>query len=231
MVTMQRLECPICKEAVDTYCTINDRMPLCERCAVTMRAQILTVTTEKLLRGAAYGAGAALLMSMACGLAGYLEATNKDLSWLGYAYSLGSIFTGAVVGRAVSRGAGMCGGRGLQAIAIALSVLALLFAPFPVVAHVVHEQRPDLNAFAVFFVALIGAPLGYVGIIMSDAFPIAWLGFSVYDSWRRNKKPVLEVRGPFPVEQAAPAPAPAPAQAPPPGEARAAGMDFERPIQ
>ena len=221
---MQRLQCPVCRQVVDEYCTINDRMSVCPPCAVNVRSQVLTVTNAKILRGAAAGAGAALVMWLACGLAAFVEESQKDLSWVGYLYAIGSIFTGAVVGKAVSRGAGLCGGRILQAIAIGFSVLSLAFALFFAMAHKVHTQNPDTNMVGVLAIALVVAPFVYA-FNMTKVVPIAWLGFSVYDAWRRNKVPVLDVKGPFPVDQAAPAPPPVA------GDARAAGMVFERPVQ
>jgi len=221
------MQCPSCKRATNVYCTLNDRFPLCPSCAVAVKKELTELTTEKLLKGAAAGLGACIAVALAANLV--LAAAgrkNEGASWI---QAIAAIFLGMVVGRTARRVARV-GGPWLQAVTVAIAVLGVfeMFAGYEVVDAISGPESMPL-ALAI-PLSLILSPVEFVLRIFSEDWVLLmWLGFAVYDPWRTTRAAVIEIRGPFPVQVSEPPPGMAP---PPPGEtgdAKAAGLDFERP--
>jgi hypothetical protein len=227
MVYHAGVRCPLCHRDVAAYFTVNDRLPACEACVGRIRSQLLDVTVEKVARGGAFGCGAALAVAVGTGFAFAFSKEVQPLGWIG---SIGCLFAGAIVSRAVRSGARGAGGPALQAVAIALSLLAVFFSPAIVsVRELLHAQSEVPLPLAV-VVAVVLSPILFFAA--GGIYALACTGFAIYDSYRRTARPSLDVKGPFAVtaEQGAPAPPiDAPAAPPPTTDARAAGLDFERP--
>jgi hypothetical protein len=215
------MQCPMCRQTVAAYCTINDRFSACERCANGITQELSNLSFGKVARGAVYGAAVALAITVVAGVALAFGREITPLRWIG---SLACLFAGSIVGRAASQGARGSGGTPLRLVAIGLALLAISYTPaiealfFPVPASEGPEPGFPMRAI----VALLAPAVFYL-----DREPIALIasGYAVYDCWRRTGPPLLDVKGPFSVDGTAPAAAP-----PPVTDAKAAGLDFERPM-
>lgn len=217
------MRCPLCKREVASYYTIQDRVPACEPCLRGLQSQMGDVTAGKIARGGAFGCGAALALSIATGIA---FAVSVDVKPVGYLGGIGCLFAGSIVAGAVRKGARGAGGPALQAVAIIASLLAIFFSPAVVSVRESFQAKVDLPVPLKVIGAILISPILFFAA--GGIFALACTGFAVYDSWRRTKRMNLDVKGPFTEDPNAPS---APAPPPPAADARAAGLDFERPVQ
>jgi hypothetical protein len=130
--------CAVCHAALyGSYFEVNGHT-VCEACCYKLReAQPTGSRSGRALRAIAGGVGA--------GLAGAI------LYWLilaltGYEFSLIAIVVGYGVGRAVRWGSGGRGGRAYQALAIALTYLAIVSAYVPLMVTEILKQKPTVQA-------------------------------------------------------------------------------------
>jgi hypothetical protein len=235
MVYHADVRCPLCHRDVASYFTVNDRLPACEACTRQVQIQLLDLTFDKVARGGAFGCGAALAVAVATGTAFALSKDAQVLGWIG---SIGCLFAGAIVARAVRSGARGAGGPALQGIAIVLSLAAVFFSPAIASVREAAAVQGDIPIVVRVLLAIVLSPILFFAA--GGIFALACTCFAIYDSYRRTARPKLDVKGPFtedapPAARAADAPAAPPdaapaVPAPPPvADARAAGLDFERP--
>lgn len=132
--------CAVCHTPLyGSYFEVNGHT-VCEGCCYKLReAQPTGSRGGRALRAIAGGVGA--------GLAGAI------LYWLilaltGYEFSLIAIVVGYGVGRAVRWGSGARGGRAYQALAIALTYLAIVSAYVPLMVTEIMKQKPTVQAQA-----------------------------------------------------------------------------------
>ncbi|MBI3725483.1 hypothetical protein HY251_16255, partial [bacterium] len=242
--------CGLCRLPMASYCTINDSVATCERCAYRVRDSILAVTPEKVLKAIAFGLAAAVATSAAWG-AIIQAVTVQSGSPPGWGYVIASLVMGAAIGTAVRKGSGNRGGLGFQVLAGALTLLAWIYAWAPAMYFSVLEKNPDaVPALVAGQIFVQTVPLVLTAIAQHAPLMGLFALFGVAGAWRRNVLAKLEIKGPFPVEparvsappspaaalpgtEAVPAPPPAavvrPVLPPPAPEAKGAGIDFERP--
>jgi hypothetical protein len=132
----------------------------------------------------------------------------------GYDVGLVGIVVGLIVGAAVKRGARGRGGAGYQALAMGLTYLSIAAAYFPTVLSELNPASHPIAGSLITALAVIislGAP-----IMLIFRAPISGLiaGFALYEAWKVNKRPKLDITGPH-LLPPAPAPAPSPPSVPP----------------
>ncbi len=228
-----------------SYCTINDRATACERCALVLRAQIMEVTADKVVKAAGLGLLAAIGTSFlwAMIIEAFIASSGQGPSW---GFVIASIVMGTTIGKAVRKGSGGRGGLGFQILACILTVMAVAFSCAPFAYNELSKESTWSPAVLV-AVSIGLAPIQFAFVAYHNPLYVCFWLVGVWDAWRRNALARIDVKGPYPIEGmarpasapgvAAPAPPPAAAAAPivrpvlppPSAEAKGGGMDFERP--
>jgi len=194
---------------------------VCPECAEKLRIELTTLTPARIARGGAAAAGLALVACAAVGgLAIALGSENGTNPWV---VGIGSIVSVRTIGR-VARRMALAGGLPLQVLAAFFGLVMVLEvqAPFEFMGG-----RSEYGELAAALLAPIAAPIDFVlNMRRPENIPyLAFLAWAFYDLWRACAPIALSTKGPFPVQVGAPA-APPPSEAP---DAKAAGLDFERP--
>ncbi|MCU0675258.1 MAG: hypothetical protein MUE69_21000 [Myxococcota bacterium] len=162
------------------------------------------------------GPGTAAARAMRAIFFGGLAATLSGLLWYGIrastGYELGliAIGVGFAVGFGVRFGAHQRGGWFYQALAIGLTYSAIALTYVPEVMDMMMAEDPGAPAFVV----------GMIATVLSFAVPVLQvfdggvMGFiilliALYEAWKINKRPEIEIQGPFATPAAVPFAAPA----------------------
>lgn len=223
------MKCPRCQQLTAHYCTINDQWPFCPPCAEAVRLELTTLTTERFVKGVAAGLVTALVV---CVGANAILAAIGEKSGAGIVQGLAAVFMGTVVGRA-ARKQSQAGGLALQLATVFIAVVAVLEMNAGLIyANGVAHGESHVVAL---LKGVVGSPIIYVLMIFMEfskhgLWLLFWLFWAIYDPWRATAPLQLRLDGPFPVvaTNAPPPPANGPGPAGP-NDARAAGLDFERP--
>jgi hypothetical protein len=178
--------CVACnRPLVDTYHTINDKL-LCESC----RRRIESDWTGGSSAARAAKAFVLGLAGAAIGAALYYAV----LALTGYEIGLIAIVVGFLAGKGVRMGSGGRGGAGYQAMAVALTYLAIVSTYVPLILRSVEGNMPDI---ATAMVAAIAMPF-LLG--MKNIIGLLIIGFAVFQAWVMNKRTNLAFAGPFHVK-------------------------------
>jgi hypothetical protein len=191
--------CTSCHRAIpDRYYSFMGRV-LCEDCA--RKIETALAHPGDLGRGILLASGGGIL-------GGAVYYAVAALS--GYEIGLISILVGWLVGRGMQRGSGAAGGRRYQVAAVMITYFAIAGS------YAAFALRGSAASWSTWIVALAAAPLlaGFAnppGSFLS----LLIIGFGLMQAWRMNRRPHLQVDGPF---QIGPPPAPdtAPELEPPP---------------
>jgi len=181
--------CPMCKRAMEgTYYQYAGHV-ICASCGDRVRAGQKQPGPEHLLRGLAFGAGAAVACSVA-----YAAIT----AFSGLEIALVAILVGYLVGRAVRIGAHGLGGRNFQMIAVALTYFSitgsyLLLALREPGAEVVRNPGGVVMMLGI---ALASPLLGVAGGI-SGILGLAIIAFGLMQAWRQTAPDPRVLKGPF----------------------------------
>jgi hypothetical protein len=153
------------------------------------------------------------------GLAAALGSENEATGWV---LGIGSIVAVRIVGRAARRMA-VAGGLALQILAAFFAIVMVLevHAPLEFVGG-----KEEVGVVAALLLAPIAAPIDFVMAAPRNVIFIALILWALYDLWRACAPIPLTTKGPFPVQVGAAPAVPPPSEAP---DAKAAGLDFERP--
>jgi len=203
--------CPACQRIIrDEYYEVNGHV-VCAPCAGELGSG---GGTTPLLRGFAFGAGAAIVGT----LGWYLITKVTDREW-----GIVAIAIGFFVGMAVRRGSRVGGGWRFQALAMALTYFSITASRVPyvidgvrqsqvgqdvsaaaaateadgkprAVEHVTNEEAPSFGvaAWLVVLAIALASPFlagidGIIGLII--------VGIALYEAWKLNRR--VPVNGPF----------------------------------
>ena len=178
--------CVGCKSAiVDRYFTVQGKI-VCAAC----HARVLASIGERFGQG---GFAKALLGGTGAALLGaaifYGVAAIVGVHWGPI-----SVLVGYMVGKAVAKGANSKGGLGYQALAVALTYLAVALTFLPEILKTIAE-RPSHDAYQVIgsIITVLIGPI--VGAYFS---PLSGLinGFALWEAWKLNRTPQLTITGP-----------------------------------
>jgi hypothetical protein len=217
--------CASCKQPIaDSYYEVNGLIA-CPTC----HEQLLAVRnsgseSQRFVRALLFGlggaaAGAAIWM-------GVIELTHSE-------FGLVAIAVGLVVGLAVKKGAGGARGPAYQALAMALTYVAITTATIPLLIRSVDKEYTKRHAMAPTAHSSGGDPtsavsdaslpshqpgfLGRVFIValkmpfltaMDDWIGVIIIGIALFEAWKLNKRVPLRITGPLrvsPMRGAAPA--------------------------
>ncbi len=128
-----------------------------------------------------------------------------------------TILIGWLVGKAVRKGAGGRGGRGYQALAVAITYLSIGF--FGTLGPVLSSAAESKGLLESALVCIVGAVIGPVLMGMGSILSALITVFGLYEAWKLCGAIHIEVTGPHvlaPVASVAPLQAPPPPRPPPP---------------
>lgn len=214
-------QCSVCKQAIpDAYYQVNAQV-VCAGC----RTQIERIfrsgfSAARLLKAAVFG-----IVAGALGAGIWYAVLKLADSELGII----AIAVGFMVGWAVRRGAEYRGGIVFQLLAVLLTYLAIVSTYVPrVVSVVTRRDAPEKTAVAE--VGQPAAPVAEQKPSVRDLSPAAWvyimaiaialpflqgfqniigifiIGIALYEAWMLNRRPKVQVSGPFAIGGAAPPP-------------------------
>ncbi len=223
------MPCPKCRQLTASYFAINERVALCPACTEQVRLELTTLGLDRLLRGAAYALVCASVICVGTNvLLAHLGEKHSASHWIQF---LAAVFMGSAVGRAARQGA-VSGGLPLQLATIAITLAAVLemYAGL-IYADFVAERGP---ARALLFSVLLSPVATVLSVFAGRFMVLFWFFWAIYDPWRATAPIELRIGGPFPVKVPETAPPPPPPASrggigEGPSEAKAAGLDFERP--
>jgi hypothetical protein len=201
--------CSFCKRAIDsTYFEANGHL-LCPSCRESVEASMTGGSKSKrFFKAGVFGFGAAV--------AGALVYYGVSLT--GYNIGLIAVLVGWMVGTAVSKGSDGRGGWFYQTVAVVLTYLAVGASLAPDLYQGMQQARANSTEQTEVnpAVSVVTAGVFSVGlpVLVAMESPISGLiySFALYEAWRRNKKPQLNIAGPFKLAapEATQAEAPAP---------------------
>lgn len=183
--------CANCSKPIEnTYWQANGQN-VCGDCAELLRNANLKATRAGLLKGAAYGLGAAICCSFV--YAAIIIITDYDLALI-------AIAVGWLIGKATRIGTQGVGGRAVQVIAVIatyISISGTLY--FHLVYSMAKEGKPlsGVLTHMLFFALSMGRPFfelseGFGGII-----GIAILFFGLQQAWQQTRAFEVAVAGPY----------------------------------
>ncbi|MEO8125958.1 MAG: hypothetical protein ABJF23_07875 [Bryobacteraceae bacterium] len=190
-VEVSALQCKLCRESLQHEYYDLGGSPICTYCRGKIdEGRSPGAGSQRLFRAAGFGLAAATL-----GAAGYASIVNLT----GIEFGFMAIILGYVVGRSVSVGSYHWGGALYQAIAMALTYVAICVEYVPAILNSVkghHSVSLIITAFVISLAApfLILFDRGLSGIL--GLFIIA---IGLYEAWKLNKRGVREVAGPYPI--------------------------------
>lgn len=204
--------CTVCNQTIGgTYYDINGKV-LCELCRHGVEQSLARGSSvSRFTRAFFYGLGAAVVG------AGIYYAV---LALTGYQVGIVAVVVGWLVGEAVRRGSGGRGGWAYQTLAVFLTYGSIVSTYVPMVVEEMKQQatatgKPDtpqpssaetpppeltlssaVLAFALLFVVAFIAPF-LAGL--ENIIGLVIIGIGLFEAWRRNKRVVLQISGPFQV--------------------------------
>ncbi len=179
---------------------------LCESCVQGLRAVLhgKEGQTGRVLKAIGMGIGGGIL-------GGAVYAAVLALAHINAA--LITILIGWLVGKGVRRGAGGRGGRGYQALAVAITYLSIGF--FASLADVLGPELRDNGFLASAAICIVGAFIGPVLMGTHSLFGAIITVFGLLQAWQLCGAIKIDISGPHKLAPVPTAPAPAPASVPP----------------
>ena len=187
--------CTGCSRPIrDSYHEVNGQV-VCASCRAGVEALGRAGSFAKAL---VLGLGAA-----AAGWAVYFAV----LKLAGIEFGLIAILVGYGVGRAVSSGSGGRGGWPYQALAIALTYLAIVCTYVPLIAEGMRSEDPSAAGAGLYVVSFVIAVMYPFLSITESPIGAVIIAVGLYEAWKLNRRSELRITGPYTV--AAPQPVPA----------------------
>ena len=186
------LACANCGAVITGSYHMLNQAVICATCRGVLEAHLVSTShAAPLLRALVYGLGAAVVG------AGLYYAV---LALTGLEIGLIAIVVGFLVGKAVATGSGGHGGWRYQALAVALTYLAIVstYVPFilrAIAANGVATPHPLLVARIAIQAPFLGGLDNILGLLI--------IGFALFQAWRMNQRAALVFSGPFQVGAAA----------------------------
>jgi hypothetical protein len=182
--------CARCQAAIaDAYYEVNGHV-VCAGCKAALEQSATASGASRFLRATAFGLGGAIAG------AGVYYAI---LAVTGYEIGLVAIAVGWLVGRGVHKGSGGRGGWGYQALAIALTYLAIVSTYIPFIVEAMSADEVKANALTLLGLA-VAAPFlaGFENVI-----GLLIIGFALYQAWQMNRQAPMTINGPYAVGRGA----------------------------
>ena len=181
--------CAACKRNIGgAYYSLNGHV-ICAECRDALGAVRQPVTVLTLAMSLAFGGVAAVVGAAVWGLITY--STGSQLGIV-------AVIVGLGIGYAVSRGSRRAGGWLFQGVAMALTYLAIAGSWIPVILR----DSPSADWLSVTLASLT-LP---VRASTSSVLSLLINAFAVYEAWKVNKRPVIQITGPFQAHTAPAAP-------------------------
>ncbi len=197
------LSCAFCKRDVfGTYYELNGQTA-CEEC----RFKVESARAE----GSPLGRAARAVLGGAVGGIVGAGLYYAVLAVTGYEIGLVAIVVGLLVGFGVRWGSGGVGGRGYQALAVAITYVAIVSTYVPFFVEEAQKQieaaetapvEPEVEAAAATFAFALAAVILFVLASpflagLENVIGILIIGFALYEAWRVNAYTPLQIEGPF----------------------------------
>jgi len=186
--------CAFCaKDLKESYFEVNNKTA-CEACK-TMLFKLFAEGSDwkYFLPALVYGLGASAL-----GCLIYYAITAAT----GYEFGLIAVVVGFMVGNAVRKGSRGRGGWVYQTLAILLTYTAIVFTYTPYLMKAVRTHT------AVGWVVMLGVILAIPFLSgIKNVMGLFIIAIALYEAWKLNKRPALQISGPFHIATENPPPA------------------------
>jgi hypothetical protein len=182
--------CAVCaSELRERYFEANGKR-VCERCRAALTAPAPGTPAGRFFSAFGYG--------ISGGIAGFFLYYGV-LKLTGYELGLISIVVGLLVGFGVKKGSRGVGGAGYQALAMVLTYFAITSTYLVMFLEEAHKRNEFLGVVAWF----LAIPILFAGPFLGgfqNLLGIAIVGFALYEAWKINKRPKIEIKGPFEIK-------------------------------
>ena len=190
-VEVSSLNCKLCRQPLENKYYDLGGATICAPCRDKIeQGRSADAGSRRFLRAAGFGLAAA-----AVGAVIYALIVNLT----GIEFGLMAVVLGYAVGKSVSVGSYHRGGRRYQALAMALTYIAICVEYVPQMLSSVGKTH-SVFLIAVAFVISLAAPfLILVEHGGSGILGLFIIGIGLYEAWKLNKRGAREIAGPFPI--------------------------------
>lgn len=190
-VEVSSLNCKLCRQPLENKYYDLGGATICAACRDKIeQGRSADAGSLRFLRAVGFGLAAAAVGAV-------IYALIVKLT--GFEFGLMAVVLGYAVGKSVSVGSYHRGGRGYQALAMALTYIAICVEYVPQVLSSVGKTH-SVFLIAVAFVISLAAPfLILVEHGGSGILGLFIIGIGLYEAWKLNKRGAREIAGPFPI--------------------------------
>jgi len=182
--------CAVCaSELRERYFEANGKR-ICEKCRAALAAPPPGTPGGRFLAALGWGAGGGLL--------GFLLYYGV-LKLTGYEVGIISIAVGLAVGFGVKRGSRGVGGAGYQALAMGLTYLAITATYYLLIIGELHKRGEKVTGLVLVISVPIALAMPFVAGF-KNILGLLIIGFGLYEAWKINKRPKIDVSGPFEIK-------------------------------
>ena len=190
-VEVSSLQCKLCRQCLEVQYYDLGGTTICALC----RDKIQTrrsgdAGSQIFLRAAAFGFAAALAGAV-------INALIVNLT--GFKIGLIAVLIGYMVGRSVSVGSYHRGGRRYQALAMALTYVAICVEYLPQMLGSLGRNHSVFLVGTAFVISLAAPFLILIEKGGSGLIGLFIIGIGVYEAWKLNKQGIRKIAGPFPI--------------------------------
>lgn len=185
---------PVCSQCLKplsgSYYSANGGV-LCSACGENLTRTLADgVDPTRLIKATAFG-----LVGGAIGSGIYYAI----LAITGYEIGLVAILVGYLVGRGMQMGSGGQGGWAYQAIAVALTYVAIVVTYIPMILRAFREAQIEPPLGTLFLIAIKAPVMAGVENIIGMLI----IGFALFQAWKMTRRVEVAVTGPFAVNHGA----------------------------
>lgn len=200
--------CAACKKPIENvYFTAREHV-ICPACREGVVKNIFPGNLfTRFLRATAFGIGGGVVGALLW--YGVRRITNYEIGLI-------AIVVGLLVGVGVKKGSYNRGGVGYQLLAVALTYLAICSTYMPDVLEAIQQgmtEPGDDTALMTVIVYVFAFFLSLAAPFLAGAsniIGILIIGFALWEAWKINRRPDVQLAGPFSLTPPPPLPPPAP---------------------
>ena len=188
-VEVTSLNCKLCRQPLENQYYDLGGETICAACRDKIeQGRSADAGSQRFLRAVGFGLAAAAVGAV-------IYALIVKLT--GFEFGLMAVVLGYAVGKSVSVGSYHRGGRRYQALAMALTYIAICIEYVP---EMLVGRPHSAYLIAVAFVISLAAPfLVLVTQGASGSIGLFIIGIGLYEAWKLNKRGAREIAGPFPI--------------------------------
>lgn len=184
--------------------------PTCAACAAELRERYYEANGKRVCDGCRNAlvapppgtAGRRFLGALGWGLLGAFGGFllyYGVLRLTGYEIGFISIIVGLAVGFGVKKGSHGVGGAGYQALAMGLTYLSIASTYYALLLAEGAKQGMEMGVFGYVLAVPLALALPFLSGF-KNLLGLLIIGFGLYEAWKINKRPKLEISGPFEIK-------------------------------